>query len=230
MVHRAANTLTEVDKKKHGKKRRLISQAFSDSALKTYESVVLTHVKHLCSELVSAEGKSVADGVWAPAKNMSRWCKKISAIICYLLIPVLTKSAFMIGDYFTFDVMTNVIFGVNWSALKDSKYRSIPDSIEKSNVRIGTLVESPGMKGWKIIDKLLFQEAIQARDGFIKFVNEILREAMRVTSKSGKGAFALLTTAKDPETGEPLNIKELGGESATLVVAGQYHCVFRVVI
>lgn len=82
MVHRATNTLTEVDKKKHGKKRRLISQAFSDSALKSYENVVLTHVKQLCSELISTEGKAVTDGAWAPAKNMARWCKKISTRIC----------------------------------------------------------------------------------------------------------------------------------------------------
>ncbi|KAH8693928.1 cytochrome P450 [Talaromyces proteolyticus] len=197
MVHRATNTLTETDRKKHGKKRRLISQAFSDSTLKSYEDAVLTHVQQLCDELVSNEGKPVPKDEWAPAKNISRWC-----------------------DYFTFDVMTSVIFGVEWSALREEKYRYVPDSIEQSNVRIGTLLEAPGMKGWKILDKYLFGAAIIARNQFIKFINEILREAMRVTGKTKKGAFALLISAKDPETGEPLNIKELGGETATLVVAG----------
>lgn len=120
--------------------------------------------------------------------------------------------------------MTTVIFGVNWSALKDSKYRHIPTAIEQSNVRIGTLIESPAlnsMKGWKLFESLFFKSAIFARNSFLKFVSSIIRESMRVTGKSGKGAFALLTTAKDPQTGESLDIKELSGESATLVVAGQ---------
>ncbi|KAL5041999.1 cytochrome P450 [Aspergillus fruticulosus] len=40
MVHQAANTLTPIDERKHGKKRRLISQAFSDAAFRGYEETI----------------------------------------------------------------------------------------------------------------------------------------------------------------------------------------------
>jgi cytochrome P450 len=73
MVHRAPNTLTVIDKKKHGKKRRVISQGFSDAALKSHELVILEQIEHLCTQLKAGKGgQAVPVGVWSPPKNMSR--------------------------------------------------------------------------------------------------------------------------------------------------------------
>ena len=70
MVHRAPNTLTVIDKKKHGKKRRVISQAFSDSTLKSYEGVILQQVQNLCNALREGiDGKSVQVGASSPPKD-----------------------------------------------------------------------------------------------------------------------------------------------------------------
>ena len=71
MVHRAPNTLTVIDKKKHGKKRRVISQAFSDNTLKSYESVILEQVQHLCNALrKGSDGQPVPIHSWSPAKDV----------------------------------------------------------------------------------------------------------------------------------------------------------------
>ncbi|WEW56697.1 hypothetical protein PRK78_002145 [Emydomyces testavorans] len=167
MVHRAPNTLTVIDKVKHGKKRRIISQGFSDAALKAYEPVILKQVQQLRTQLmVDNEGREVPSDSWSPSKNMARL-----------------------------------------------------EVIEKSNVRVGTLAQAPELTFMRL-DKILFPEAIKARDKFITFIDEILREGIKAASKSGKGVFATLTNAKDPETKQPLGMKELGGESATLIVAG----------
>lgn len=73
MVHRAPNTLTVIDKKKHGKKRRVISQGFSDSALKNHEVVILEQIQHLCTQLKAGEGgKPVPADTWSTPKNMGR--------------------------------------------------------------------------------------------------------------------------------------------------------------
>ncbi|KAJ5714392.1 cytochrome P450 [Penicillium malachiteum] len=200
MVHQAANTLTTIEKRKHGKKRRLISQAFSDAAFRSYEETIQEKISQLCTALRCHDDDSqevVPDGTWGTAKNMSHWC-----------------------DWFTFDVMCSVIFGVPWSSLTEKKYRHIPHTIEVSNVRVGCLIEAGGSKNLKI-DKYLFPAAIAARNQFVKFVNDIIRQGMAMSAKgSMKGAFALLRDAVDPETQEPLSFKELCGESATLVVAG----------
>lgn len=116
--------------------------------------------------------------------------------------------------------MSNVIFGVPWSTQRDPKYRFVPDVIEKSNVRVGALSQAPELAILRL-DKYLFPEAIKARDKFIHFVEEMLRQGIQCATKSGKGAFATLSKAIDPETGLPLRMKELAGESATLIVAGK---------
>ncbi|KAF9890442.1 hypothetical protein FE257_005847 [Aspergillus nanangensis] len=197
MVHQAANTLTAIDKTKHGKKRRVISQGFSDAALKTHESVILEQIKHLCTQFKEGnKGQELAPGTWSPPKNVGR-----------------------LTDYFAFDVMSNIIFGVPWSTLRSPTYRFVPEVIEKSNVRVGVLAQSPEITFMRL-DKILFPESIQARNIFIKFVEEMLNQGIEVATKTGKGVFAFLANAKDPETGLPLRKRELGGESATLIVAG----------
>ncbi|KAL1970236.1 hypothetical protein VTN77DRAFT_5396 [Rasamsonia byssochlamydoides] len=148
MVLRAPNTLTVIDKRTHGKKRRIISQGFSDVALKTHEDVILEQIQNLCMRL----GEQADTHSWSSGKDMAR-----------------------LSDYFTFDVMSNIVF-----------------------------------------DEVLFGEAIQARDQFITFIDEMLQEGI----KSSKGVFTMLTNAKDPETGQPLSMRELRGETATLIVAG----------
>ncbi|KAA8650160.1 cytochrome P450 [Aspergillus tanneri] len=197
MVHRAPNTLTVIDKKKHGKKRRVISQGFSDAALRNHEVTILEQIRHLCTQLGGGEnGQEVPVGAWSPPKDMAR-----------------------LTDYFTFDVMSNIIFGVPWSTLRSPRYRFVPEVIEKSNVRVGTLTQAPQLSFLRL-DKLLFPDAIRARNIFIRFVDEMLAQGIEAAGKTGKGVFAFLTKAKDPETGQPLRMRELGGESATLIVAG----------
>ncbi|RDW67212.1 cytochrome P450 [Aspergillus mulundensis] len=197
MVHRAPNTLTVIDKTKHGKKRRVISQGFSDAALKGHELVILEQIKHLCTQLKAGKGNQATPaGTWSTPKNMGR-----------------------MTDYFAFDVMSNIIFNVPWSTLRSPTYRFVPEVIEKSNVRVGTLAQSPEITLFRL-DKYLFPEAIRARDIFIKFVDEMLTQGIEAAAKTGKGVFAILANAKDPETGLPLRNRELGGESATLIVAG----------
>jgi len=81
MVHRAPNTLTLIDKKGHGRKRRIISQGFSDSALRGYEPVIMNHVEKLCTQLSNASQVSGKEfdslpgtGNWSSAQNMAKWC------------------------------------------------------------------------------------------------------------------------------------------------------------
>ncbi|KAM5463519.1 hypothetical protein MauCBS54593_007513 [Microsporum audouinii] len=197
MVHRAPNTLTVIDKMKHGKKRRIISQGFSDAALKDHEVVILEQVQHLCTQLKGGkQGEETPIGLWSPPKDMAR-----------------------LNDYFAFDVMSNIIFGVPWSTLRSPTYRFVPEVIEKSNVRVGTLSQAPEMSFLRL-DKVIFPEAIRARDIFVQFVDEMLRQGTKHAAKTGRGVFAILSKSNDPETGQPLKMRELGGESATLIVAG----------
>jgi hypothetical protein len=71
------NLISAVDKSVHAWKRRVISQAMSDSFLKEMQSRVVAHIRGfvamLGSEADVPEGKPVLDG-WAPAKNLGVVC------------------------------------------------------------------------------------------------------------------------------------------------------------
>lgn len=54
MVHSAPNTLTIRDKRDHGRRRRILSQALSESQIRAYESIVLRHIRTLCSNIQAA--------------------------------------------------------------------------------------------------------------------------------------------------------------------------------
>lgn len=70
MVHRAPNTLTLIDKKQHGRKRRTISQGFGDNALRGFEDTIMSLVRTFCDSLV----QDTPVGEWSPPQNMARWC------------------------------------------------------------------------------------------------------------------------------------------------------------
>lgn len=55
---------------------------------------------------------------------------------------------------------------------------------------------------------------------FIKFVDKLLRDTMKLDQSNRKDISALLSVAKDPQTGSGFEPAEVIAESTTLVVAG----------
>lgn len=81
MVHRAYNTLTLTDKDEHARRRRLLSQGFSDASMRRHEVSMLAQINKFCVALAQGtEGGNLTDPnpnpeAWLPARNMSTWCK-----------------------------------------------------------------------------------------------------------------------------------------------------------
>jgi cytochrome P450 len=67
------NTHKTIDKGIHGRKRRVLSQAFSDTALKGMESVMLLYIRQLCS-ILARQGKEGKNEKW----NMADWFSYLS--------------------------------------------------------------------------------------------------------------------------------------------------------
>ncbi|CCT63358.1 related to cytochrom P450 [Fusarium fujikuroi IMI 58289] len=125
----------------------------------------------------------------------------------------------MQSDYFTFDVMSEVIFGMAYNALKDTSYRFVTGALGSSNIRIGTLVQSP-LPAMCRIDKYLFPESIQGRNKFLGFIGSLLRDRSKASFAGNGNVFSFLETAKDPDGGNQLSKSEIRAECATLVAAG----------
>ena len=57
----------------HGRKRRIVSQGFSDHTISASEQYVLDHVRNLCDALLDPSTIGI-DG-WSSPRNMAMWSK-----------------------------------------------------------------------------------------------------------------------------------------------------------
>lgn len=71
------NTHNAIDKTLHGRKRRVLSQAFSEAALKGMEDVMLLHIRQLCSKL-SGYDENESTEKKGVVRNMGNWFSYLS--------------------------------------------------------------------------------------------------------------------------------------------------------
>ncbi|KAH8768416.1 cytochrome P450 [Diaporthe sp. PMI_573] len=203
LAQQAPNLLTLRDKTLHGRRRRVVSQAFSDNTLRSFESQIIRAIQALNATLTKTPDEkndgdppaSQRDG-WSAPKDMAR--------------------SF---DYLAFDIMTDVIFSAQYNTIGSDKFRYAIRAIEKSNVRLSVLVQAPELS-IRAIQKTLFPDAIIARNRFVKFIRKLLGIRLMDTEVERKDIFSYIEKAKDPDTGKGLDQLELSAETATMIVAG----------
>ena len=103
------NTHSSIDKTSHARKRRVLSHAFSDSAIRTMEKYILGNVRTFCSRIGTKPAlaeKNGGKGEWSVAQNMADWC-----------------------NYLTFDVMGDLCFGKAFEMLEHEENRHVIDLI-----------------------------------------------------------------------------------------------------
>jgi cytochrome P450 len=106
------NTHNAIDKLVHGRKRRVLSQAFSDTALKGMEDVMLLHVRQLCSILGRERPTSQSGDKDGATFNMANWF-----------------------GYLTYDVMGELCFGKSFDMLIDGAKRRMIHLVDRAAYR-----------------------------------------------------------------------------------------------
>lgn len=69
--------LTAWGKKEHGRKRRVIGQGFTETAIQGYEPIIQSQIQVFCKKLVEDGGRrgSGESQGWSFPQNMAEWCK-----------------------------------------------------------------------------------------------------------------------------------------------------------
>ncbi|KID92407.1 aps8, partial [Metarhizium majus ARSEF 297] len=197
MVHSAPNSLTIRHKEDHAKRRRILSLAFSDSQILKYEKIVHRHIDSLC------------DNIKAAIDRQKEATEEIS-------VDMSDQS-----DWLTFDIMSEVIFGMKYNALKESKWRYVPTAIQNSNIRVSALIQAYSLSTCRI-DRYLFAASIKARNQYLRFIFGLLKNRSKASFSDSGNVFSFLETAKDTSDNDKpvLSRSEIQAECATLVVAG----------
>ncbi|KAF5535059.1 cytochrome P450 monooxygenase [Fusarium phyllophilum] len=182
------------DTKQSAQRRRIVSQGFSSIALSHYEPIIMKHIRRLAKQLVPDQLKKSRD--WSAAQNMSEWANRLS-----------------------FDIISDIVFGAEYKTIDIPDYRYVLDCIDGANVRTSVLFQAAELTVGRI-DRYVFAKSIKARNRFIPFISSLVKNRLQDHDTKRKDVFSLLSGAKDPDTGEGLSVKALGGESTTLVMAG----------
>ena len=196
------STHSAIDRAAHARKRRVLSQAFSDAAIKSMENHILAHVRQFCSNLGDKGAwtnpfDTLERTQWTPAKNISDQ-----------------------ANYMTFDVMGDLCFGKAFGMLERPDNRFAIDLIGNAahrHLMCGTYLP---IHEWHI-DKILFRKIAGMRQRYMQFSKAQAAERTKMgMDVDRKDFFYYLLKAKDPETGKGFSTPELWGESNLLIIAG----------
>ncbi len=100
-----ASIHSSIDKAAHARKRRVLSHAFSENAMKGREKYILDNIRSFCLKIGSQSAltdKSGAEEEWGNPLNMADWC-----------------------NYLTFDVMGELAFGKAFEMLEHEEERHV---------------------------------------------------------------------------------------------------------
>lgn len=204
----AYSTHSAIDRSMHARKRRVLSQAFSDGAIKSMETHILSHIRQWCQNLNSTTtATNPSEKSWTTAKNLSDE-----------------------SNYLTFDIMGDLCFGKPFHMLTDATNRFAIDLIGNAAHRhliCGTYLPIHEYH----LDKILFRKIAAGRQRYMQYSKAQAAERSKLgmdaaEGKDGKESearrdfFYYLLKAKDPETGAGFKPAELWGESNLLIIAG----------
>ncbi|KAK4495343.1 hypothetical protein PRZ48_013674 [Zasmidium cellare] len=197
----SASTHSSIDKSIHARKRRVLSHAFSDAAIKSMENHILAHVRQFCENLAGmtnfASQQSVENKGYGSAVDVSDQ-----------------------ANYLTFDIMGDLCFGKAFGMLSAPTNRFAIDLIGNAAHRhliCGTYLPIHEYH----LDKLFFRKIAAGRARYMQYSKAQAGERMKMgMDVDRKDFFYYLLKAKDPETGAGFTTPELWGESNLLIIAG----------
>ncbi|KAL2213169.1 cytochrome P450 [Sarocladium strictum] len=191
----AVSTHTAIDPKTHARKRRVMSHAFSDAALRGMEEYVLNHLRYWMQNMAGTSTKE-----WTAPKKVSDWTQ-----------------------WLAFDVMGDLCFGKSFSMLKGDvpETRRATHLLAQAAKRHNTVGPMPWLHQTKL-DRIIFPQMNKDRDEYMAFSGRQVGERTKsdIFASKRKDFFYYLLNSKDPETGEGFHQRELWGESNTLIIAG----------
>ncbi|CZT19858.1 related to cytochrome P450 67 [Ramularia collo-cygni] len=209
----AISTLLATERQHHARKRRIMGQAFADSALRGFEQYVVGHVEDLVDRIGEAtkQASSSTSGEkqgWSLPMDMASW-----------------------SNWLVFDIMGDLVFGRSFNTLKRAENRRGIYLLGRAARRNYVVAAMPTLL-YTGLEKVfpLLRGLYLDRCQYLAFGK---KQVMERTKEGGFGQpgspsmesgrrdiFSFLLHAKDPETGEGMPMAELWMEANTLIVAG----------
>ncbi|KAH6686636.1 cytochrome P450 [Plectosphaerella plurivora] len=207
----AFTTWNSTNKDIHARKRRVLTNCFSDKAIRNAEPYIHQNLDRWCGLLQDEIDKN---GEWSESLNMADW-----------------------SNHLIFDILGDLCFGKSFDMKEpDNELRFVPELMSTFLCVMHPIAFSPFAPLWvwlkpRGLDALLATTAPPALANWGGFVakcfqdraalEEDLKKNPKPESEIRKDFFHYLFGAIDPETGKPgYTLSELFGETEMMLVAG----------
>ncbi|KAH7072290.1 cytochrome P450 [Paraphoma chrysanthemicola] len=191
--------INAIDKDEHAPRRRILSRAFSIAALQRYEPLIVNTAKKFCDSLLGQFSDNKNGHWWGPSLNMGE-----------------------LSSYFTFDVMSSVIFYSPQDLIAKAHGRSIIPGIESTMFLCGVSLEQPLLEDFPVLKKLLFADHCERARSFTTKVKQFTMERVALQEAQPVddifGSLLGSETMKDSE--KTLTPIELAADATVMMIAG----------
>ena len=191
----AYNTHTCIDKKLHRQKRKVVSQAFSEGAIRAFEPAMVKNINVFIDELVQhCKERSGEDG-WSQPLNMST-----------------------VTQYLAMDVMGEFSFGRNFEMQTKQTNRFLVDAIKASSRVAGVYAQYPRLKDIGVERWLKKGNWTRAKFGML--MKAMVEKRISQGAGASHDLFSFIINSQDPETGQKFTLDEIWAESRLFIIAG----------
>ncbi|KAK5938464.1 hypothetical protein PMZ80_009435 [Knufia obscura] len=194
----AYSTHSEISRKKHAFRRRVLDQAFSEASLRSAEEFVIKNVDALCDVLSDSNP-------WSRPRKMDDY-----------------------ATYFAYDVMGDLVFGKPFDCMTSAEHRYVPKLITASSEFLYIIANLPlqfivrpiiccePLMHW------LGGQAARDEFHFVAYAAACMKERIAKEDEKvvRKDMMHYILNAKDPVTSRPFSQRELEAETSLLIAAG----------
>jgi cytochrome P450 len=216
---------TFTDKRQHAARKRLLSHAFSESALKQAENFLLSTIRIWCAHLCPDDHKDAKNSHWSEKKDMGRWSNLLTLDVLGELCFGETFGGIEGGDntVLHFVILSSKILQM---VCKD---RATMSSFMLITVQVAylpcALIIWPIFKYPAILAAI--SEVGKSKAAYRLKMSELISQRHQLELKAEKDGtetrkdyFHYLFRGRDTETGAEIEPSEIVGEAALLVGAG----------
>lgn len=198
-----------IDKKVHARKRRIMSHAFSEQAVRQVQPYIVRAIRVWSTALGDGMSDEKEDA-WSIPKDMRVW-----------------------AAYAIFDALGELLFGESFNSTTSPDNRFFLDLMASNSRFINITGQLPILGQLNLSNLMVFTRAHKERRlRQFAFLRSRLqhRLALADDSKGRRDIIHYLQQAKDPNTGDGYSVTELMGESALLLGAGMDNPLLRSII
>ncbi|KAK2612511.1 hypothetical protein QQS21_001449 [Conoideocrella luteorostrata] len=199
-VYYGSSIFNVIDKDIHARKKRVMSQAFSDKAVRGMEPHILSAIRDWCAQLGDGAGSvtSAEPSKWSQPKDMSHW-----------------------AAYMIFDVLGEICYGETFQTSLRTENRFFLDLMTE-HVRFLNITGQMRLLSQLNLGRIFLRGSRELRQKQIAFSQHQLRKRLALGSKSHgrRDIIHYLQEARDPETGQGYSESELMSETVLLLGAG----------